>query len=88
MSKMHGKQEVAAGFDLNAFVGEAPGDKEASHPKSQTRPAPRQARKGEALTERVQIKITKAEMATLQEKTGLVPVSKWLRHELKERGII
>ncbi len=93
MSKMSGKQKVVEGFDLNAFVGEAEGEPDDSHVKPQARPAPRpvpqrQAPKEEPRQERVQVMITKAEMATLQKKAGLVPVSKWLHHELKERRII
>ena len=42
----------------------------------------------EALSERVQIKITKAEVATVREKTGMVPTAKYLRNYLKEQKVI
>ena len=88
MSKMSGKQAVVGGFDLAAFVGDAEDKREAPHPKPQPRQLVRQAPPREQLTERVQVKITKAEMDTLKKKAGLVPISKWLRNELKERGIV
>jgi hypothetical protein len=40
------------------------------------------------LTERVQIKLSKSEMATLQERIGLVPMSAYLRKFLKDGGVI
>ena len=92
MSKMKGKQKVVSGFDLDAFVGEAEGKVgEAPHPKP---PKPQAKRHvptkpiKEQLTERIQFKITKSEYVKLQKEIGLVPVSKWLRHSLKEQGII
>ncbi len=93
MSKMHGKQKVVSGFNLEAFAGGAEEEVRAvPKPKPKVQSEPRKPKKAapvqEQLTERIQIKVTKAEMAKLKEKIGLVPVSKWLRHELKERGIL
>ena len=42
----------------------------------------------ELLTERVQIKLTKAEMDALQERIGLIPMSAYLRKVLKDGGLI
>ncbi len=93
MSKMHGKQKLVGGFDQDAFAGGAEEEVRAvPKPKAKAKtqaPKPKKAEPvQEQLTERIQVKITKTEMAKLKEKTGLVPVSKWLRHELKERGIL
>ena len=44
--------------------------------------------KQELLTERVQIKLTQLEMQTLQDKTGLVPISVFVRKFLKDNGLI
>jgi hypothetical protein len=41
-----------------------------------------------ALSERVQVKITKRELDTLKDKAGLVPLSKYLRAHLKEQRVI
>lgn len=84
MNKISGKQEVVGGFDLNSFVGEADNETVAPNPMKEKVTKPDK----EQLTERVQMKITKSEMAKLEKKIGLVPVSKWLRHHLKEQGII
>lgn len=84
--KISGKQEVVGGFDLETFVGDVE-DTPHTKPKSPMVKKPPLPKK-EALTERVQIKVTKEEMETLRQKIGLVPVSKWLRHELKLRKII
>lgn len=42
----------------------------------------------ELLTERVQIKLSKSEMDTLQKRIGLVPMSAYLRKVLKDGGLI
>lgn len=87
MNKITGKQEVVGGFDLNSFVEDVeavPATPAASKP-AKKKPA---TIAKEQLTERVQMKITKSEMAKLEKEIGLVPVSKWLRHHLKEQGVI
>ena len=66
-------------LDFLNFVDGVDGEQ----PKPRKAPTPT-----EQLTERIQIKITKAEMETLKKKIGLVPVSKWLRNELKGQGVI
>lgn len=40
------------------------------------------------LAERIQIKITKEELQTLQSKIGLAPVSAFVRKHLKDTGLI
>ena len=42
----------------------------------------------EMLSERVQFKITPSEMRALQEKTGMIPVSAYLRKLLQDSGVI
>ncbi len=95
MSKMHGKQKLVSGFDLDAFAGGAdkPADTQPKAPKP--KPASRPTRKPavpattiDKVSERVQVMLTKDELDQIKEKAGLVPVSKWLRNELKGKGII
>lgn len=96
--KMTGKQKVTGGFDLDSFVGAAtqpePGNgageskrkipaKIIEKPKI-TPPKP----KKELLTERAQLKLTEAEMKTLKDKAGLVPLSAYLRKHLQDSGLI
>ncbi len=42
----------------------------------------------ELLTERVQVKLTRAEMSALQGKIGMAPVSVYVRKFLKDNGLI
>lgn len=91
MNKITGKQEVVGGFDLNSFVEDV--DPE---PPTPTRPKIERAKPvkkpvkpvSNPTSERVQVMLTKNEHDAIVAKAGLVPVSKWLRHELKEKGII
>lgn len=95
MGKMSGKQQVVDGFDLDAFVGGAEDEgKEFETPERQLEPSPKtkpkqtKRSKSEQVTETVQMKITKSELASLKARVGMVPLSKWLRHHLKSGGII
>ena len=93
MNKITGKQEVVGGFDLNSFVEDVD-----TEPSAVTRPKTERVKPAKKVTkpksvsnptsERVQVMLTKAEHDAIVAKAGLVPVSKWLRHELKDKGII
>ena len=84
-AKMSGKQQVVEGFDLARFAG-------AGEPEATPADLPKRRlgrpKSTEALSERVQVKITKREFDTLKEKAGMVPLSKWLRAQLKEQRVI
>ena len=73
--------KTAPGASKRSEVGKVP-------PEPQT--PPREALKPEQplLTERVQVRLSKAEVETLQEKIGMVPVSTYLRKLLKDSGLI
>lgn len=96
--KMTGKQEVAKGFDLDSFVGAAaqpepaPSTSRTADPKPPKAAKPKPVKKEkpakELLSERVQLKVTAAEMAVLKEKAGLVPLSAFLRKHLKDTDLI
>lgn len=76
--------DVESLAEFDELVGEAA----APTPKAQPSNAPRQAAPKEQLTERIKFKLTPAELKKLQDTIGLVPVSKWMRHYLKEQGVI
>ncbi len=93
-SKITGKQKLVSGFDLNTFVGDAdvkidtaPRKSKAVSPKKQTQKKTAEP-VVDLLTERVQVMLTKPEMDALKKKIGMVSTSKWLRHEMKGKGII
>lgn len=90
--RMSGKQDLVAGFDLDAFVGGAePAPDAAPAPAPQPAPAAPRARakpKKELLSQRVQVRMTDAEFARLEKAAGMVPISIYLRHFLQEKGLI
>ncbi len=96
--KMTGKQEVTKGFDLDSFVNAAaqpepvPQVSRAADPKppraSKPKPVKKEKQAKELLSERVQLKVTAAEMAALKEQAGLVPLSAFLRKHLKDTDLI
>lgn len=96
--KMSGKQPVSGEFDLDRFVGGAsqpegePTGASAAEMRISSRQHTgrnrREPPKKDLLSERVQLKITGAELATLKEKAGMVPISAFLRKFLKDGGLI
>ena len=90
MSRMRGKQKLVRGFDLDAFVDGAdePSDMTPKTPKPVRNAPSSSATAADKVSERVQIMLTKKELDIIKDKTGLVPISKWLRNELKEKGVI
>lgn len=96
---MSGKQVVTGGFDLNRFVEGASQPEIASSrgKNAAERSTPRVAAQKpirkekpakELLSERVQLKVTVAEMALLKEKAGMAPLSAFLRKHLKDTDLI
>jgi len=100
--KMKGDQQPTGGFDLDAFVNAGdpvkPPRKEGNAPAKPTKQERKQGAVNpvgrppvaaeEARDQNVQVKLTKAELATLKQQAGLVPVSVYLRSKLQEQGII
>lgn len=52
------------------------------------RPGRPSAAPEELLSERVQIKLTTAELAAIKTEAGMVPISRFLRAKLKDAGVI
>lgn len=88
-AKMSGKQDVVGGFDLEAFANapDEPAPKSKASRGGRRKPAATASPPTDKVTERVQVMLTKSEITAIQKKAGLAPISKWLRHELKEKGI-
>jgi len=95
--KMSGKGAVTPDFDLSQFVTDADPVSETApagvepvkaSPKSKAKPKKSPKPSAEMLDVSLTIRLTKRDMEKLKEQAGLASVSVYLRHVLKQKGIL